>query len=214
MQFLVRLLAYPVSILYYLFFGLILIFFEFIQRLCMLLGYKAHKKSVDFLNFLILRGLNLVGTRFEFNIPFKLQKGESYIVVADHQSTYDIPPLIWFLRKIHPKFVGKESLGKGIPSISYNLNNGGAVLINRENPKQAIERIKAFGANLVSSKHSAVIFPEGTRSNCNKPGAFHYSGLIQLMKVMPNAKLMGVSISHSWKLLKHGPFPLALELRW
>ena len=127
-----KLHAYPLSILYYLIFGFTLLLFEGIQRICFLFGYQAHKNSVDLLNFLLLLGLNLLGTRFVFEMPFALEKNQSYIVVANHQSTYDIPPLIWYLRKIHPKFVGKKELGNRIPSISFNLKKGGSVLIDRK----------------------------------------------------------------------------------
>jgi 1-acyl-sn-glycerol-3-phosphate acyltransferase len=205
-----KLLAYPLSILYYLIFGFTLLLFEGIQRICFLFGYQAHKNSVDLLNFLLLLGLNLLGTRFVFEMPFALEKNQSYIVVANHQSTYDIPPLIWYLRKIHPKFVGKKELGNRIPSISFNLKKGGSVLIDRKNPKQALKDIKAFGERLSATNGSAVIFPEGTRSRNHKPRPFRYAGLTQLVEVMPNAKLLGVSISHSWKITRYGTFPMGI----
>ena len=63
------------------------------------------------------------------------------MIVANHQSMNDIPPIIWYLRKHHPKFVSKMELGKGIPSVSYNLVHGGSVLIDRKNSKQAIGQI-------------------------------------------------------------------------
>lgn len=205
-----RLLSYPLSALYYLVFGSILLLFDGLQRLCFLFGYQAHKKSVDVLNLFLLKCLNIIGTRFVFDMPFALEKNQSYIIVSNHQSTYDIPPLIWYFRKVHPKFVGKQELGKGIPSISFNLKHGGSVLIDRKNPKQAIEKIKAFGEQLAATHRSAVIFPEGTRSRNHEPRPFRYAGLMQLAKVMPNAKLLGVTINHSWKISRHGLFPLGI----
>ncbi|MGB0279843.1 MAG: lysophospholipid acyltransferase family protein [Flavobacteriaceae bacterium] len=205
-----KLLSYPLSVLYYLVFGGILVLFDGLQRITYLFGYQAHKICVDVLNFFLLRGLNLLGTRFVFDMPFALEKNQSYIIVANHQSTYDIPPLIWCFRKVHPKFVGKKELGKGIPSISFNLRNGGAVLIDRKNPKQALEKIKAFGERTAKAHRSAIIFPEGTRSRNHKPRPFRYAGLMQLAEVMPNAKLLGVSISNSWKITRYGSFPLGI----
>jgi 1-acyl-sn-glycerol-3-phosphate acyltransferase len=46
------------------------------------------------------------------------------------------------LRDFHCKFVSKKELGKGIPSVSYNLRHGGSALIDRKDPKQAIPEIK------------------------------------------------------------------------
>ena len=59
------------------------------------------------------------------------------VFVANHQSLYDIPPFIWFMRSNHPKFISKIELAKGIPSVSYNLRHGGAALIDRKNPRQS-----------------------------------------------------------------------------
>jgi 1-acyl-sn-glycerol-3-phosphate acyltransferase len=43
-----KLIAYPLSIIYYLLFGTTLVIFEVIQWVCFnLFGYSAHKKSVD-----------------------------------------------------------------------------------------------------------------------------------------------------------------------
>jgi len=205
-----KLLSYPLSVLYYLIFGSILVIFDVLQRITYLFGYQAHKICVDVLNFFLLRGLHFLGTRIVFNMPFDLEKNQSYIIVANHQSTYDIPPLIWYFRKTHPKFVGKKELGKGIPSISFNLKKGGSVLIDRKNPKQALVAIKAFGEELTATRRSAIIFPEGTRSKNHEPRPFKYSGLLQLMKVMPDAQLLGVSISNSWKITRYGTLPLGL----
>lgn len=91
-------------------------------------GYGAHKKSVDILNYFILRCLALLGTRITFEYEMPLPNQGSVIFVANHQSTYDIPPLIWELRGYHAKFVSKKELGKGIPSVSFNLRHGGSVL--------------------------------------------------------------------------------------
>lgn len=205
-----KLLSYPLSVVYYVLFGSILVFFDIVQRLCYVINSRLHKLSIVALNFCLLRGLNLLGTRFVFDMPFTLDKKQSYIIVSNHQSTYDIPPIIWYFRKIHPKFVGKKELGKGIPSISFNLNRGGAVLIDRKKPKQALEQIKAYGEQLSKTNESIVIFPEGTRSKNYEPRPFRNAGLLALMNTMPDAKLLGVSISNSWKITRYGAFPMGL----
>ena len=68
------------------------------------------------------------------------------IIVTNHQSMYDIPPLIWYLRKYHPKFVSKKELGKGIPSVSFNLRHGGSALIDRKDRRQARAELERLGA--------------------------------------------------------------------
>jgi len=205
---------YLMSIVFYGCFGFFLLIFHGIQWVCFYgLGYKAHKHSIELLNFLLLRFLNLLGTRISFDHPHPLPSNRSIIFVVNHQSTYDIPPLIWYLRKHHPKFISKKELGKGIPSVSFNLRHGGAQLIDRKNPKKAIEAIQNFGKRLSEKKHSAVIFPEGTRSRNGKTKPFQKAGLMSLLQHMPDALIVPISVGNSWRFAEHKYFPMPLGVR-
>jgi 1-acyl-sn-glycerol-3-phosphate acyltransferase len=209
-----KILSYPLSALAMLLFFLGLIVFHPIQWVCFnVFGYQAHKKSVDYLNFCLLRVANVIGTTFKFENREDIPENTPLIVVANHQSLYDIIGIIWFLRKFHPKFVSKKELGKGIPSISYNLNHGGSVLIDRKDPKQAIPTIKKLADYIELHKRTAVIFPEGTRSKDGKPKEFAQSGLKILCKYAPSAYVVPITINGSWKLVKFGFFPLGLGNR-
>ena len=202
---------YPFTIVYYLVFISILIFFHLIQVFCYrLLGYHAHKISVDWLNFFLLRCLNLLGTSFEFSNPFEMPKEGPLIIVSNHQSTYDISPIIWYFRKYHPKFISKSELGSGIPSVSYNLRYGGSILIDRNHPDLALKKIGDFGARIKKNKWSAVIFPEGTRSKDGLPKKFHRKGLMTLFKEIPNANVVALTINNSWKLARYRYFPIPM----
>ena len=206
-----KIFSYPLSVIYYLVFGLLLVIFHVFQFLAhRLFGYKAHKSTVDWLNFFIMRCLNILGTRIYFYNEYDFSKNNPHIIVANHQSMYDIPPLIWCLRKIHPKFISKIELGKGIPSISYNLKYGGSVLIDRKNREGAVEAIKKFGSEIQAKKHAAVIFPEGTRSRDGKLKRFSENGLRTLVESCPDAVIVPVSIENSWQLQKYGMFPIPL----
>jgi len=208
-----QLFNYILSAVYYLFFGLWLIVFHPIQWLCFnLFGYRAHKKSVDVFNWFLLKTLHILGTKITFENKFadQFQKGKPHIIVSNHQSMNDIPPLIWFLRELHPKFISKKELGKGIPSISYNLRHGGSILIDRKDSRQALTEIKKFTDYLNQTKHAAVIFPEGTRSKTGVPKKFSANGLLMLFKYCPDAVVVPVSINNSWKLQRFGMFPLDL----
>lgn len=209
-----KVLSYPLSAIAMLLFFLGLIVFHPIQWVCFnVFGYQAHKKTVDYLNFYLLRVANVIGTTFKFENRSDIPENTPLIVVANHQSLYDIIGIIWFLRKFHPKFVSKKELGKGIPSISYNLNHGGSVLIDRKDPKQAIPTIKKLADYIELLNRTAVIFPEGTRSKDGKPKEFAQSGLKILCKYAPSAYVVPITINGSWKLVKFGFFPLGLGNR-
>ena len=207
----VKLLSYPISVIYYLCFFLTLVIFHPIQWVCFnWFGYSAHKKSVDFLQWSLMRCANILGTRFTFKKPYEIETGQPLIIVANHQSLHDIYPLTWFMRKHHPKFISKIELGKGIPSVSYNLRHGGAALIDRKNPRQSLPAIMKFGEYIESNKRAAVIFPEGTRSKDGRPKPFQTKGLEILFKKVPSALIVPISINNSWKMYKYGKFPMGL----
>lgn len=204
-------ISYPLSVIYYLLFGIILAIFHVAQWLCFILfGYEAHKKSVDFLNLFLVANTYLLGTRYKVTGLEKLPEGQPLIIASNHQSLYDISTICWFMRKIHPKFISKIELGKGIPSISYNLNHGGSVLIDRKDPKQSLSTIRKMAEYIETNKRSAVIFPEGTRSKTGKPRPFAENGLKILCKYAPSAFVVPVTINNSWKMVKWGNFPVGL----
>ena len=210
-MYLNKIFEYILSIIYYFFFFQLLFIFQPIQWLCYnLFGYNAHKKSVDILNFFLLGSLKILGTRISFKYESKIPKNFPLIFVSNHQSTYDVSPIIWNLREFHPKFVSKKELGKGIPSISYNLKKGGSVLIDRDGEKGVLDQIKKFGENIEKNKWSAVIFPEGTRSKDGNIKKFHHGGLNTLIHSIPSAYIIPLSINNSWKFGRKNYFPLPL----
>ena len=206
-----KLLAYPLTIIYYVFFGLSLVIFHPIQMICLnVFGYQAHKKSVDILNLCLTRCLHFLGARYTFKVPSDIPKNIPTILVANHQSMNDIPPIIWFMRRFHVKFISKKELGKGLPSVSYNLRHGGSVLIDRKNPVQAVNAIKKMANYIESHNRGVVIFPEGSRSRDGKPKPFKTKGLKTLLEHSPNAIVIPVTINNSWKLLRYGKFPMGI----
>ena len=198
----------PIFAVIFLFF---LVLFHPIQWITLnLFGYKGHKVTVDVLNFFLVKSLLILGIPVYFKNEHELPKGRSLIFVSNHQSTFDIPPFIWFFRKHHPKFVSKIELGKGIPSVSFNLRHGGAALIDRKDPKQALSTLATFAKNLGQNTWSAIIFPEGTRSRNGKPKKFSTNGLKMIAKYNPDAYIVPVTINNSWKVFKYGKYPFGL----
>jgi len=205
-----KLISYPFSVLFALTFFIILLIFHPLQWIGLKFGYKYHKFVVDMLNWFIVKSLLIIGNIVTFKKKSELPLNTTLIFAANHQSMFDIPPLIWYLRKHHPKFVSKIELGKGIPSVSFNLRHGGAALINRKKPEQAIRTLHNFGERINKNKWSAAIFPEGTRSKTGEPKRFATNGLKVIIEHNPNAYIVPVSINNSWKFYKYGSFPLGM----
>lgn len=173
-------------------------------------GYQVHKKIVDALQFSIMCCLSILGTRFTWESTVEIPKNQPLLIVSNHQSMYDISPIMWYFRAHHVKFVSKKELGRGIPSVSYNLRHGGSVLIDRKNPRQALPAMMKFGEYLENTKYAGVIFPEGTRSKDGHPKPFKTKGLEILIKKMPSAWIVPMTINNSWKMLRYGKFPMGI----
>lgn len=186
-----------------------------VQWMCYNLGgYNVHHQSVKWMNFLLIGCTKILGTRHQFTGKEKLPQEVPIIFVSNHQSIFDISPIEWYLNEFHPKFISKIELGKGIPSVSYNLQRGGSVLIDRKDSRQSLTEIKKLGQYIEKNKRSAVIFPEGTRSRDGHLKPFHDNGLKTLLKYSPNALLVPITINNSWKMVKNGSFPLSLGIRF
>lgn len=216
MHKLARIASYPLTTVFWLLFGLMLLTFEVIQRVCFyVFGYQAHKKSVDIFNGITVFLLRvLFGTKFTIENNSNIPKNVPVLVVSNHQSMWDVSPVIWFLRRLHPKFVSKKELGKGIPTISFNLKHGGSVLIDRKDREQAVVQLEDFAKYLNQTKRAGVLFAEGTRSMDNNMKPFKPGGLKTLIENMPGAYVLPLSITNSWKLQRYNNFPIPFGIHY
>lgn len=214
MRLIKKIISYPFSILFYLFFGLTLLIFHPIQWSALkLFGEKGHNTSVNLLNLSILGCLTVLGSTFSYKNIQNLPANRPLIIVSNHQGMFDIPLIIWFMRKYRTKFISKIELGRGIPSISFNLRHGGNALIDRKNSKQSIPELMRFAKYIAANNFSAVIFPEGTRSRDGLPKKFAPTGLKILFRNAPDALVVPVTINNSWKLVRYGNFPMGVGTR-
>ncbi len=196
--------------IFYLFFIFSLLIFHPIQWLSLKLGgYNAHKKSVDALNFFLHYSLLLTFNWVRLKNDKKIPTDRPILFISNHQSTFDIPGLIYYFRKHHGKFVSKIELSKArIPSISFNLIHGGAANIDRKNPEQSKREIKKLADNMSNKNWSAFIFPEGTRTKDGKMKPFKTGGIETFIQLVPNLLIVPVAISGSYALARKGTFPL------
>lgn len=209
-----KLFSYTLTVCFYTLFCFVLFVFHLLQFIAFnFFGYNAHRKVVALMCYFIMQTLKVLGTRITFEWEEPIPANCPLIIVANHQSTFDIPPILWYLRKHHPKFISKKELGRGIPSVSYNLRHGEAVLIDRKDKRGSLLKIKQFAQKVHHNKWSAVIFPEGTRSKTGVPKKFQKGGLVTLMESMPDALIVPISIKNSWKLGKYKYIPIPLGVK-
>lgn len=203
------------TLLYYVLLGFWLLIFDPIQRLAYnVFGFNAQQKMVALLNFFLAYNLITLGSRLKFVLPKEtLPKGKTYIFLMNHSSLNDVPMVIWHLRHYKVRFVAKKELSKNIPSISYNMQRGGALGIDRKNRQSAMEAMQAFGTKLAETGASIAIFPEGTRTKDGKLQTFKSAGLAALLAGAPNAVVVPIAIKGTYRTGKF-PMPLFTKLTW
>lgn len=204
-----KIISYITSILFAIVGGFFVLLLHPVQVLAHRLGgYGPHKKVVEFSGALIMKCLILLGTIVKYRGGREFPHDRPLIIVSNHQSTFDIPPIVLAFRKNHPKFIAKKELGKNFPSVSYNLNHGGSVLIDRDNHGQSIREIIKLGKYIETNNYSAVIFPEGTRSKNGQLKEFQPAGIKTLLRAAPSALIVPFAVDGNYKLHKYGAFPL------
>jgi 1-acyl-sn-glycerol-3-phosphate acyltransferase len=209
-----KILSFILTPLFYLVFGLILVVFHVYQVIALrLFGHNAHDRSVAILNLFLMRSQFILGATFKFNNFKELPTDKPIIIIANHQSMWDIPPLIWKFRKHHPKFIAKKELTKGIPSISYNLKYGGSVNIDRKKPAESVKKITEFAKYIKEKNYAICVFPEGTRSKDGKVKSFKVGGVAALLNEIPDALVVPVAINGTGKIDNTGSFLLNLGVK-
>jgi len=115
-----------------------------------------------------------------------LVAGETFLVMSNHQSLYDIP-VLFQVAGPNIRMITKQELFK-VPIFGNALEAGGFISIDRSNRHAAIRSLEKARALLASGTH-VWIAPEGTRSRTGellpfKKGAF-YLALEALLPILP-----------------------------
>jgi len=103
----------------------------------------------------------------------RIRDGETYVLVANHQSLIDI--LVLFRLFVHFKWVSKIEMFR-IPCIGWNMALNGYIKLRRGDSRSGAEMMRACERTLAEGS-PIMMFPEGTRSpdgrlKAFKPGAF------------------------------------------
>jgi 1-acyl-sn-glycerol-3-phosphate acyltransferase len=94
-----------------------------------------------------------------------INKDQSYVIVSNHQSQYDII-LIYGWIGVDFKWVMKQELRK-VPALGIACEKIGHIYINRSSTEAALNSINAAKKKIINGT-SVLFFPEGTRSKDGK----------------------------------------------
>lgn len=111
--------------------------------------------------------IRLCGIKVEIEGFENLAGLEHYVLVANHQSFFDIFACSAYMPG-EPRFVAKKELLK-IPVIGYAMDRGGHIIIDREAGGREIRKAIA----LIRSGLDVIVFAEGHRYNDNRVHEFN-----------------------------------------
>lgn len=116
----------------------------------------------------------------------RLTEGETYLVMSNHQSLYDIPALLVAL-PLTLRMIAKSELFR-VPLWSHAMVASGFVPIHRGDHTKALQDLRA-ARKALESGISIWIAPEGTRSPDGrllefKPGGFHLASSVR-SRILP-----------------------------
>jgi 1-acyl-sn-glycerol-3-phosphate acyltransferase len=190
-----------------------LLVFDPLLRVASLFGLRPQEFVAGVLQRALLHVFRLAGTRVIVERDPAVLPGVPYLVIANHQSLFDIPIFGAVFFRSYPKFISKRELARGLPSISFHLRRGGHAVIDRSDRSDALGAIRALGAQVRERGISAVIYPEGTRAREGRLGAFKPAGALALLEAAPDVPVVAVAIDESWRLLRWNLLPIPFGTR-
>jgi 1-acyl-sn-glycerol-3-phosphate acyltransferase len=202
------LLSWILTLPFLIAFGGSLLIFDPLQRIARLFGQRPQEIVAGAMQVALVWAFRMSGMRLIVERSAKVKPGSPYLLVANHQSMFDIPITGATLFSNFPKYVSKRELAHWLPGISYNLRRGGNAIIERSDRKQATEAIREMGRQAQARGVSAVIYPEGTRSRQGQLRRFKKPGTIALMESAPELPIVPVTIDGAWHLLVNNLLPV------
>jgi 1-acyl-sn-glycerol-3-phosphate acyltransferase len=151
----------PYLVLSTLFFGSLTAILVYVTnpRIASLIGGVIWARLIAYLTPIFVR---VVGRE-------NIDKKQSYVIVCNHQSHYDVIVLYGWLG-IDFRWVIKSELRK-VPGLGIGCEKIGHIFIDRSNTKAALAAINGARNQIVDGT-SVMFFPEGSRSRGNELGRF------------------------------------------
>ena len=156
--------------------------------------------------------LIVAGVRVRVLHPERLDRGRSFVIVANHESFCDILVLLANL-PMQVRFLAKRSVFR-VPVLGWSIAAAGFIPVDREDRTRGSETVEAALERL-SGGRSVVVFPEETRTSTGdllpfKRGAAH----LALRSGLP---ILPIALAGTFQVLKREsllitPGPVAMSV--
>lgn len=191
-----------------------MLFFVWLYLLCFVMKEPAASKwhrAVSQVWMVIF--LNLTGCPLRVIGKQNARKGQTYVVVCNHNSNMDVPVTTPFVPNPN-KTIAKKSFAK-VPLFGW-IYSSGAVLVDRKSDKSRRESFEQMKKTLAAGL-DMVIYPEGSRNRTDQPLKSFYDGAFRLA-VETGKPILPVILFNTKKVLPvHKPFfmlPHRLEMHF
>jgi 1-acyl-sn-glycerol-3-phosphate acyltransferase len=156
--------------------------------------------------------LAVAGVRVRILHPERLDRGRSFVIVANHESFCDILVLLANL-PMQVRFLAKRSVFR-VPVLGWSIAAAGFIPVDREDRTRGSETVEA-ALDRLSGGRSVVVFPEETRTSTGdllpfKRGAAH----LALRSGLP---ILPIALAGTFQVLKREsllitPGPVAMSV--
>lgn len=159
------------------------------------ISVSVHKEVVRWARSLV----KLTGSKIEVIGEENIPDEGPIVFVANHQSNFDIPLLLGYIKR--PKgFIAKKETEK-MPIVGGWMRFLKCIFMDRTSPRAALKSIKE-GISIVKDGYALVIFPEGTRSLDGKLNEFKAGSFKLATKA--EAKIIPITIDGSIDIMRKG----------
>lgn len=149
--------------------------------------------------------LRTAGVRAVWEHPEHLGQGRAQILVANHQSWFDVFALAGTL-PVRYSFVGKKELA-GIPVFGTAWARVGHYAVDRSDYKASMASLRKVGDRMKAEGATLVIFPEGTRSPTGELARFKKGAFV--LAIEAQVPIVPVAVVGSRRVLPRGGFRVA-----
>ncbi len=146
--------------------------------------------------------LRCAGAKVRLEVPEGLDWDQPFIVIANHQSWFDVFALMAHLPG-RARFVAKEELGR-IPIFGRAWKTCGHISVDRSDRARAVASLEAAARRMRDERLAVILFPEGTRSLDGELHPFKKGAFV--LALQSGVPLLPVGIRGSREVMPKGSF--------
>jgi len=166
--------------------------------------FDKRRKFVHYIGrFWSILNICLSGTRLSIKGREKITKGQSYVIMSNHQSLFDVWALMGKM-PIQLRWIIKSEIKK-TPLFGFALERMGHIYVDRNTRKDVVRSLKA-ATQRIRAGASVVVFPEGSRSEDGRLQPFQRGGTV--LAAMAGVSILPVTINGSRFALPKGTLAL------